>query len=512
MEQLSKPSDPDTGPPDPDGESIPSTVVLVIGLLLAAAFVMILNETVMGVALPRLMEDLEISAATGQWLTTAFMLTMAVVIPTTGLILKRFTTRAVFMTSMSLFTAGTALAAAAPGFPVLLVARIVQAAGTAVMLPLLITTVLTFVPATRRGSTMGLISIVIAVAPAVGPTFSGLILSELSWRWIFLFVLPVAVVALIVGSMKITNITTPAEARFDLVSIALSAVAFGGLVYGLSSIGESAEGDTPLPPALPIAVGFVALALFTFRQLSLQRGGERQPLLDLRPFRNRSFTVGLVMLLVSMGALFGTLILLPIFLQNVRDLSTLETGLVLLPGGLVMGLIAPLAGKMYDRVGPRPLVVPGAFVVAGALASMQLLETDSSVGLAIAVHVVLSVGLGLLMTPLMTSSLGSLPAELYSHGSAILNTLQQLAGAAGTALFITVMTRSATSEVESGVDPLTAQASGIHDAFLCGAVLALVATGLSFLIRRPPAPAGPPEAGGATGRDSDDEAVPAPLH
>ncbi|MDT0267703.1 MDR family MFS transporter [Streptomyces sp. DSM 44915] len=510
--ELSKPSDPEAGAPDPAGESIPRSVVLVIGVLLAAAFVMILNETVMGVALPRLMEDLEISAATGQWLTTAFMLTMAVVIPTTGLILKRFSTRAVFMTAMTLFTAGTALCAAAPGFPVLLVGRVVQAAGTAVMLPLLITTVLTFVPATRRGSTMGLISIVIAVAPAIGPTFSGLILSELSWRWIFLFVLPVAVIALLVGSAKITNVTTPVKVRFDLVSIVLSAVAFGGLVYGLSSIGEAAEGDTHLPPALPIAVGALALAGFTFRQLHLQRSAEHEPLLDLRPFRTRSFSVGLTMLLVSMGALFGTLILLPIFLQNVRDLTTLETGLVLLPGGLVMGLVAPLSGRLYDRLGPRPLVVPGAFTVAGALALMQLLDTDSGVGLAILVHVVLSIGLGLLMTPLMTSSLGSLPAELYAHGSAILNTLQQLAGAAGTALFITVMTRSATREVEGGMEPIAAQAAGIHDAFLIGAVLALVAAGLSFLVRRPPAPAVVPDADGGEPERDADEAVPAPTH
>ena len=197
------------------------------------------------------------------------------------------------------------------------------------------------------------------------------------------------------------------------------------------------------------------------------------------------------MLLVSMGALFGTLILLPIFLQNVRDLSTLQTGLVLLPGGLAMGLVAPLSGRLFDRVGPRPLVVPGAFTVAAALAALQPLETDSSTGLAITVHVVLSVGLGLLMTPPMTSSLGSLPAELYSHGSAILNTPRQLAGAAGTALFITVMTRSATSAVEGGTAPVEAQASGIHDAFPCGAALALVAAALSFFIRRPASPAGP---------------------
>ncbi|UED87846.1 MDR family MFS transporter [Streptomyces profundus] len=506
MEIASKQPGPDMGTTE---ESMSPAVVLVIGVLLAASFVMILNETVMGVALPRLMKDLDIPYATGQWLTTGFMLTMAVVIPTTGLILKRFSTRAVFITAMSMFTFGTALSAAAPGFPVLLAGRIVQAAGTAVMLPLLITTVLTFVPASRRGRTMGLISIVIAVAPAVGPSFSGLILEVFSWRWIFLFVLPVAVVALVIGTMKITNITTPARVHFDMVSIALSAVAFGGLVYGLSSIGEAAEGDTLIPPALPIAAGAVALAAFTARQVQLQRSADRQPLLDLRPFRIRSFAVGLLMLLVSMGALFGTLILLPIYLQNVRDLTTLQTGLVLLPGGLVMGLIAPVSGRLYDRLGPRPLVIPGVVTVTLALGLMQLLDTTSPTWLAIVVHVVLSAGLGMLMTPLMTSSLGSLPADLYSHGSAILNTLQQLAGAAGTALFITVMTRGATSSEADGVDPVTAQASGISDAFLYGAGMALIAVALSFLVRRPPTDPGAAGAGGQPELDADKAPVPA---
>ncbi|WP_078856975.1 MDR family MFS transporter [Streptomyces sp. NBRC 109706] len=507
MEPVPQQPGPDLDKAD---DSMSPAVVLVIGVLLAASFVMILNETVMGVALPRLMEDLEIPYATGQWLTTGFMLTMAVVIPTTGLILKRFSTRAVFVTSMSLFTVGTALSAAAPGFPVLLAGRIVQAAGTAVMLPLLITTVLTFVPASRRGRTMGLISIVIAVAPAVGPSFSGLILEGFSWRWIFLFVLPVAAVALVIGTVKITNITTPTRVQFDVVSIVLSAVAFGGLVYGLSSIGEAAESDTPIPPVVPIVIGALALAAFTARQLQLQRDADRQPLLDLRPFRTRSFSIGLLMLLVSMGALFGTLILLPIYLQNVRDLTTLQTGLVLLPGGLVMGLIAPISGRFYDRLGPRPLVIPGVLTVTLSLGLMQLLDTTSATWLAILVHVVLSAGLGMLMTPLMTSSLGSLPADLYSHGSAILNTLQQLAGAAGTALFITVMTRGATRSAEDGLDPVAAQASGISDAFLYGVGLALVAVALSFLVRRPPTDPGVTGAGGQP--DLDTEApVPAPT-
>jgi DHA2 family lincomycin resistance protein-like MFS transporter len=462
---------------------MPRQVKVLLGLLLVSSFVVILNETIMSVALPRLMVDLEITAATAQWLTTAFMLTMAVVIPTTGLILQRFTTRAVFVAAMSLFTAGTLLASAAPGFGVLVVGRVIQAAGTAVMLPLLMTMVLNFVPASRRGRTMGMITVVIAVAPAVGPTFSGLILSVLGWRWLFLVVLPVAALSLIAGAVLVKNVGTPRRVPFDVLSIVLSALAFGGLIYGLSSIGEATEGHAPVAPAIPIVAGVLALALFVLRQLRLQPEG--RALLDLRPFRVPAFSLGVVVMLVAMGALFGTLILLPLYLQNVLGLTTLDTGLMLLPGGLVMGLIAPFIGRLFDRVGPRPLVIPGTFVITGALGAMTLLDESSPVPMVLSIHVALNIGLGLVMTPLMTSALGSLDASLYSHGSAIVNTLQQLAGAAGTALFVTIMTTGTAAGIGRGLDPVVAQASGIHSAFLWGAGLALVAAALSFLVRKP---------------------------
>ena len=483
----------DTAPGD---QSPPTGVIVsVIALLLAATFVMILNETIMSVAIPRLMIDLDIPAGTAQWLTTAFLLTMAVIIPTTGYILQRFSTRSVFITAMALFTTGTLLAGIAIGFPMLLAARIVQASGTAVMVPLMITTVLTFIPERRRGTIMGFISIVIAVAPATGPTISGLILDHLTWRWMFFFMLPIAAAALVTGAILVRNITTPRDAPFDLRSVVLSVIAFAGLIYGLNSLGEAATGSTPLPPWVPITLGGLALVAFVWRQLTLQR--TESALLDLRPFRTRAFTVGIIILLVAMAALFGAIMLLPLFMQNVWQSSTLQTGLVMLPGGLVMGVVAPFIGALYDRFGPRPLVTPGAIVVTIALALLTTLDAstptwefwwyNSQEWKIVGIHVLLSVGLGFMMTPLMTSALGSVPVHLYSHASAIQNTLQQLAGAAGTALFVTVMTRSMTAELAAGSDPVASQAHGIHEAFLWGAGFAVLAVLLSLLVRRPPA-------------------------
>lgn len=459
-----------------------------IALLVGATFVVILNETIMGVALPHLMDDLDIPATTAQWLTTAFLLTMATVIPVTGYLLQRLHVRQVYIAAMAAFSLGTLIAALAPGFEVLLVGRIVQASGTALMMPLLMTTVMTLVPEERRGQMMGTITIVIAVAPAIGPTISGLILNELSWRWMFWLVLPIALFSLAIGIRLVRNVTEPHQLPIDVASVVLAAVGFSGMVYGLSALGEEARGEAPIPPVLPVVVGAVFLAAFVWRQLRL---GDH-PLMDLRVFKERTFTISVAMVGVSMMALFGAIILLPLFLQNSKDASTLTTGLVLLPGGLVMGLSSPLVGRAFDRLGAKPLVVPATLVLGGSLLWMSSLDQGSPLGEVIVVYAVLCMSLALMFTPLMTSGLGSLPPQMYSHGSAVLTTLQQVGGAAGTALFVTILTRGEVAASEEGRSAAAATAAGFHDAVLWASALCIVAFGLSFLLRRTPARAEAP--------------------
>ncbi len=475
-----------TGPtagPTPPGVTAVPHVGRLIALLVAAAFVVILNETIMSVALPNLMVEFNVGPATAQWMTTAFMLTMAVVIPVTGYLMTRFSLRAVFLAAMVSFLAGTFVAALAPVFPVLVAGRVVQAVGTALMLPLLFTTVLTVVAPERRGRTMGVISIVIAVAPAVGPTIGGVVLDQLSWRWMFWLVLPVAVAATVFGGLWIRNITEPRRVPLDVASVALSGFGFAGLVFGLSSIGEAAEGDPVMPVWIPLVVGAVSLVLFVLRQAGL---GDRA-LLDLRAFLTPAFSLATVLVAVSMMALFGTLILLPIYLQNVLGQSPLEAGLMLLPGGLTLGALGLVVGDLFDRFGPRPLVPPGAFLASAALWGMTTLDAATSVPVVIGWHVLLNVGLAFMFSPLLTSALGALPQSLYSHGSAIVSTMQQVAGAAGTALFITVMTRTSAASAASGADGVAALQDGIHSALVWGAAISLVAVVGTLLVRRPPA-------------------------
>lgn len=456
----------------------------VIWLLLAATFVVILNETIMTVAIPKLMDDLHIDALAAQWLSTAFMLTMAVVIPITGFLLQRFTTRQMFIAAMSLFSLGTLAAALAPGFLVLVAARVVQASGTAIMLPLLMTTLMTLVPPALRGRTMGNVSIVISVAPAIGPTISGLILNFLPWRWIFLIVLPIALIMLFIGMRFVENVTETEKVRIDVLSVILSAFGFGGLVYGLTLSGESG-GASASPFMLwgSLAVGVIGLAAFVARQLLLQR--KDRALLDLRTFRFPIFSVAIVLMAITTASMFGVIIVLPLYLQHVLHLDTLSTGLILLPGGLIMGLAAPFVGRIYDRFDPRVLVVPGSILVSLVLWALTMVTEHTPIALVIAAHVVLSLGLAMMFTPLFTAGLGALPPHLYSHGSAILGTIQQVGGAAGTALLIAVLTLQSTALAAGGAGADAAQAGGIRTAFLAGAIISLFGVAGSFFIRKP---------------------------
>jgi len=456
---------------------------LVIALLLGSTFVVFLNETMMSVAIPQLMADLNILPNIAQWLTTAFLLTMAIVIPITGFLLQRMNTRPVFMLAMSTFTLGTAICAAAPGIELLIVGRIIQAVGTAIMMPLLMTTVMTLVPPETRGKTMGNISIVISVAPAIGPTIGGFILAYLEWRWMFILMLPIALGALAVGSSRMQNVTTPRYAPLDIASVLLSAIGFGGLVYGLSSLGEGEHVGAAFPLWLPLVVGLVGMAVFVWRQVVLSR--QDKALLDLRTFLSRNYTFAVLTMAVAMMALFGTVILLPIYTQNVLGLDTLQTGLLLLPGGLLMGLLAPPVGRLYDRIGPTKLLVPGTALVSVVLWALTRVDQHTSVWAILVGHIIISIGLALVFTPLFTAALGSVRKEMYSHGSAILGSVQQVAGAAGIALFVALMTIRTQALAGEGLEPVSALAGGIQLAFLVGAVISLFAVVTAFFVRKP---------------------------
>jgi DHA2 family lincomycin resistance protein-like MFS transporter len=441
----------------------------VVRLLVAATFVVILNETLMINAIPRLMGSFGITQQAAQWVSTAFMLTMAAVIPITGWFLRRVTTRLAFATAMGVFLAGTALAAIAPSFPLLLGGRIVQASGTAVMMPLLMTTLMTVVPEQDRGKVMGNVMLAISVAPALGPAVSGLILQLGSWRLLFVAILPIALAMTLFGLRRVENIGEPEVSSIDWLSVAVAALGFGGLVYGLSLFGDSNGAG---PGIGIVAAGVVAIGVFVFRQLRLQRGGV--PLMDLRTLSHRVYALSLAFQGVGFLAMLGAMILLPLYLQNLRGLSPLQTGLLVMPGGLAMGLLGPVSGRVFDRFGGRPLVVPGAIGIVVALAGFTQVSTSMPYWQILGLHVLLMLSLAASFTPVFTLGMGVLPPHLYSHGSSMLGTFQQVAAAFGTALVVTVASSRAARLVADGVAAAPAQVSGMKLAFTVAAAICLV--------------------------------------
>ncbi|WP_121866253.1 MDR family MFS transporter [Glutamicibacter nicotianae] len=463
----------------PAGQLSSKALTGIIASLALAAFMMILNETVLTVALPGIMQDMAISASTGQWLTTGFLLTLSVVIPTTGFLLQRFAHRSLFFFAIISFIVGTAIAVLAPNFGFLLLGRIIQAVGTAIILPLLMTTTLTLVPVRLRGTVMGLNSIVIGVAPAIGPTVSGAIVHALGWHYIFVLMLPIAVAVLVLGTIFFKLPSTARKLKVDSASVLLSALAFGFLVYGISSIEQAADNATMMIASF--GIGLVALALFIIRQVKLAPSGRE--LLNLSPFTSRSFSFAIAMIMIAFGTLLGSLMIVPILLESGQGIDSLQIGIMLLPGGLAQTIASPIFGRIYDKHGPRPVLIPGAIILAAGQWMYVSVTTQTSLWMFAACHVVFSIGLGLLMTGLMSSAMASVDPRLFGHGSAIFNTAQQLGGAIGTTIFVTVMSLLSKVELDAGSELAEALFSGAHISFIVGAVLATIGIAFSFTIK-----------------------------
>ncbi|HJQ05885.1 MAG TPA: DHA2 family efflux MFS transporter permease subunit [Nocardioides sp.] len=449
---------------------------LVIKLLVAATFVVILNETITVTALPRLQAHFGLSLETVQWVTTAFMLTMASVIPLTGWFLQRVSTRTAYATAMTLFSIGTLVAALAPSFTVIIVGRVIQASGTAVMMPLLMTTLMTVVPQSDRGRVMGSVTLAMSVAPAMGPAVSGVLLQLGSWRFIFIAVLPIAIAVGVLGLKYLENIGEPQKLPVSWLSVLLAATGFGTFVYGITKV----QPHQWHRPALIIAAGAVVIATFVGYQLWLQRG--RTPLLDLRTLKHGTYTKSLVLMAAAFMGFFGSMILLPMYFQNVRGLTPLQSGLMVMPGGLAMGLLGPRVGKLFDKVGTRPLVIPGSIAMVALIFALSQVTVSTPYWLLIVIHVALMASLAAIFTPVFSVGLGGLPPQLYSHGSSLLGALQQVAGAVGAAMLAVISVIRAETLSKHGAEPGVAFVGGMERALEVSAVIGLVVVLMAVLL------------------------------
>ncbi len=394
----------------------------IITILMIEAFISMLNETLLNVALPHIMKDLDVGASTVQWLATGYMLVNGVMIPATAFLIQKYSVRGLFLTAMSLFTAGTIIAGFAHVFPLLLAARMIQASGSAIMMPLLMNVMLTSFPPEKRGGAMGLFGLVFIFAPAIGPTLSGYLIEHNSWRILFQLVSPIAIVILVISVFLLKDKKAKVDIRLDLLSLVLSSLAFGGLLYGFSSAGDKGW-DSPEVYGT-IIVGAITLVWFILRQNKLEK-----PMLNFKVYKYPMFALSSAISIVISMAMFSAMLLMPIYLQTLRGISPLKSGLLMLPGSLLMGIMSPITGKLFDKFGGRVLAVIGLTITIFTSYMFSKLTLDTSYTTLIFIYSVRMLGMSMVMMPVMTNGMNQLPARFYPHGTAMNNTLQQVSGA-----------------------------------------------------------------------------------
>ncbi|MFK4416628.1 EmrB/QacA subfamily drug resistance transporter [Bacillus sp. RC251] len=474
-----------------------------LAILMIGAFVALLSNTLLNIALPSIMKDFDVSASTVQWLSTGYMLVNGILIPTTAFLIKKYTARRLFLTSMGLFTIGTLIGGFAPSFSVLLSARMIQASGAALIMPLLMNVLYTTFPPEKRGSAMGIFGLVMIFAPAIGPTLSGWVIQHYDWPVLFLMMAPIMALVWILGYFKLHDHKEKSNDKIDGLSVVLSALAFGGILYGFSSAGNS--GWSAPNVYLTIIIGLASLVGLIVRQFNLE-----EPMLDFRVYKYPMFALSSIISVALNMAMFSAMLLLPIYLQNIRGISAMDSGLLMLPGALIMGIMMPITGKVFDKYGPKLLAFIGlAIVIVTTFLFSQLTGSTEYTHLVV-LYATRMLGISMVMMPIMTNGLNQLPPEFTPHGTAMNSTIQQVSGAIGGSLLVTIMSNRTAIHVEemmsNAINKLTnaptgealakiqqhismeATISGINDAFLVSAVIAGVAFILSFFLKRTTVP------------------------
>lgn len=414
----------------------------ILAALLFGMFIAILNQTLLNVALPKINTEFNISASTGQWLMTGFMLVNGILIPITAYLFNKYSYRKLFLVALVLFTIGSLICAISMNFPIMMVGRVLQAIGAGVLMPLGSIVIITIYPPEKRGAAMGTMGIAMILAPAIGPTLSGYIVQNYHWNVMFYGMFIIGIIAILVGFVwfKLYQYTTNPKA--DIPGIIFSTIGFGALLYGFSEVGNKGWGSVEIETMF--AIGIIFIILFVIRELRM-----KAPMLNLEVLKFPTFTLTTVINMVVMMSLYGGMILLPIYLQNLRGFSALDSGLLLLPGSLIMGLLGPFAGKLLDTIGLKPLAIFGIAVMTYATWELTKLNMDTPYMTIMGIYVLRSFGMAFIMMPMVTAAINALPGRLASHGNAFLNTMRQLAGSIGTAILVTVMTTQTTQHLSA---------------------------------------------------------------
>lgn len=455
-------------------------VLIAVVAIAIVAFIGILSETALNIAYALLMHEFDISAAVIQWLTTGYLLTLSILLPISPLFVKNFRTKTLFQTAVMIFAFGTVLCALAMNFTMLFSGRVVQAIGTSISFPLMMNIILEKVPVSRRGKLMGIVGLVTSFAPALGPVFGGVMIEWVSWHWIFISMLPILIVSFVLGSRYIPDIHSKEEVSVDYLSILLSTIAFVGIVYGVSvsaDLGWSSRAVLSY-----ILIGSISLAVFSYRQLQLAK-----PLIQMRLFANSIFTIGAFIVMISMMSVLAAGFVLPLYVQKSLGYSSIAAALAILPGTAVNGIMSPVTGRFYDKHGPRLLLFTGFLLLSITLYLFAFVPINF-VELSV-IYTVFMLGASMLAMPAQTNSLNQLPRQYYADGAAIMGTLQQVAGAVGTALSSSILTMNSAKYVQS-FSAVTAEviaqsiSFGIRQNFMVFLALSILGLILAVFVRR----------------------------
>jgi EmrB/QacA subfamily drug resistance transporter len=442
-----------------------------VAIILVGGFIALLNQTVISPALPTIMDEFKITPAIGQWLTSIFLLVNGLMIPVAAFLINRFSTRQLFIAAMLAFTAGTVLAALSLNFPMLLAARILQAIGAGIQLPFTQVMIMLIFPKERRGFALGISGIVIGFAPAMGPSIAGWLVDEFGWRFIFVGIAPLGVLVMLFAIIFLRNLGVSSRPHLDILSVCLSTVGFGGVLFGFSAAG-SMGWLNPLTLA-PILVGGVSVVLFVRRQLKIE-----QPLLNLHILKNSVFATSTMISMIVSSGLTVAAVLTPIFIQNVLGESAFHSGLLLMPGAVMMAAISPVSGSLFDKFGPRALSICGLAVITIGSGMFMFLSINTPSWYILVAYTFRMAGISLVIMPINTWGINALPSAMIAHGNSVNNTARQVAGSIGTAVLITVMTLVSAPR---GGFVAVAWSKGIDAAFICATAITLSALILAIV-------------------------------
>ena len=447
-------------------------IVFIIAILVSGGFITMFSETVLTPALPSIMEETSVSTNVAQWLTTGFILVSAIMIPLTAFFINRFPTKRLFMSAMSLFAFGCLLCAISPNFSVILLGRFFQAAGAGIMMPLCQTVVLVLVPLSKRGTAMGVIGLVMALAPAIGPTLAGWVIDIMGWHIMFYIITALAVLDIVFAGFVLENVIESSNPKLDMPSVLLSSLGLASFLYGCS-----AAGDMGLLHVLPwffILIGIVTSMAFVKRQFTL-----KEPFLDLRILKFPQFAIATIIAMIVNAALISGAVMLPIFMQNIQGFSAMQSGLAMLPGALCMAVMNVVSGRIFDKYGPRGLAISGLSLLTISAAAFIFMHTGTPFALLCLIYTMRMVGISMAMMPITTWGLNTLSNKRMAHGTAINNTLRQVAGSIGTTFFVAIMTSFAS--LRPNDDYITANLYGIQISFTVITLFCLAALVLSII-------------------------------